>query len=319
MDISQNNNQETSSVREHNDESVEFEVSVIGLGAMGTIMAQALLRQGRRVAIWNRSPGKAAALVAAGAHLCESAEAALAASPATIFVLLDNQATREVLGMPGVMQALANRTIVDYTTNAQDEGLALQSLVNRAGGHYVKGMIVAYPRNVGRRESHSIHTGDPEAFERHRALLEGLAGHTTFLPWDEALAFATVLHAHAFAAMVAFFEAVGAGVHFGLPPSKTARLMLDTSRFFVADALEEAVRRLEAQDFAGDQARLDVHAQAFAHIAGALHAQGAWTPVFDALCQAVQRAAAMGYGDQDIVAVTRLFARECDTASAAGQ
>lgn len=63
--------------------------------------------------------------------------------------------------------------------------------------------------------------------------------------------------------------------------------MLDTSRFFVADALEEAVRRLEAQDFAGDQARLDVHAQAFAHIAGALHAQGAWTPVFDALCQAV--------------------------------
>ncbi|HGE6965017.1 TPA: NAD(P)-binding domain-containing protein [Pseudomonas aeruginosa] len=279
-------------MREHNDESVEFEVSVIGLGAMGTIMAQALLRQGRRVAIWNRSPGKAAALVAAGAHLCESAEAALAASPATI---------------------------VDYTTNARDEGLALQSLVNRAGGHYVKGMIVAYPRNVGRRESHSIHTGDPEAFERHRALLEGLAGHTTFLPWDEALAFATVLHAHAFAAMVAFFEAVGAGVHFGLPPSKTARLMLDTSRFFVADALEEAVRRLEAQDFAGDQARLDVHAQAFAHIAGALHAQGAWTPVFDALCQAVQRAAAMGYGDQDIVAVTRLFARECDTASAAGQ
>ncbi|MBE0991681.1 NAD(P)-dependent oxidoreductase, partial [Escherichia coli] len=47
--------------------------------------------------------------------------------------------------------------------------------------------------------------------------------------------------------------------------------------------------------------------------------QGAWTPVFDALCQAVQRAAAMGYGDQDIVAVTHLFARECDTASAAGQ
>ncbi|MFU3657487.1 NAD(P)-binding domain-containing protein, partial [Pseudomonas aeruginosa] len=166
-------------MREHNDESFEFEVSVIGLGAMGTIMAQALLRQGRRVAIWNRSPGKAAALVAAGAHLCESAEAALAASPATIFVLLDNQATHEVLGMPGVMQALANRTIVDYTTNARDEGLALQSLVNRAGGHYVKGMIVAYPRNVGRRESHSIHTGDPEAFERHRALLEGLAGHTT--------------------------------------------------------------------------------------------------------------------------------------------
>lgn len=132
-------------MREHSDESFEFDVSVIGLGAMGTIMAQVLLKQGKRVAIWNRSPGKAAALVAAGAHLCESVKAALSASPATIFVLLDNHATHEVLGMPGVARALAHRTIVDYTTNAQDEGLALQGLVNQAGGHYVKGMIVAYP------------------------------------------------------------------------------------------------------------------------------------------------------------------------------
>ncbi|HCJ7672764.1 NAD(P)-dependent oxidoreductase [Pseudomonas aeruginosa] len=297
---------------QNNDESFEFDVSVVGLGAMGTIMAHALLKQGKRVAVWNRSPAKAAALVAAGAHLCDSAEAALVASPATIFVLLDDHATHEVLGMPGVMHALANRTIVDYTTNAQDEGLALQGLVNRAGGHYVKGMIVAYPRNVGHRESHSIHTGDREAFEQHRALLERLAGHTVFLPWDEALAFATVLHAHAFAAIVAFFEAVGAGERFGLPVSKTARLLLDTSRFFVADALEEATRRLETQDFAGDQARLDVHAHAFAHIAQSLQVQGAWTPVFDAVCQVVQRAESMGYGDQDIVAATQVFACEKD-------
>jgi 3-hydroxyisobutyrate dehydrogenase-like beta-hydroxyacid dehydrogenase len=171
-------------------------------------------------------------------------------------------------------------------------------------------MIVAYPRNVGHRESHSIHTGDREAFEQHRSLLEGLAGHTVFLPWGEALAFASVLHAHAFAAMVAFFEAVGASERFGLSVSKTARLLLDTSRFFVADALEEAARRLEAQDFAGDQARLDVHVDAFAHIAQSLHAQGAWTPVFDAVCQVAQRAASMGYGNQDIAAITLSFAHD---------
>lgn len=302
---------------EHNDACSDFDVSVVGLGAMGTIMAQAFLKQGKRVAIWNRSPGKAAALVAAGAHLCDSAEAALSASPVAIFVLLDNHATHEVLGMPGVARALAKRTIADYTTNAKDEGLALQALINRAGGHYVKGAIVAYPRNVGHRESHCIHTGDREAFEQHRALLEVLAGHTVFLPWEQAFAFATVLHAHAFAAMVAFFEAVGASDRFGMPVSKTARLLLDTSRFFIADALEEAVRRLEARDFAGDQARLDVHAGAFAHIAQSMHAQSAWTPVFDAVCQVVQRAESMGYGEQDIVAATQVFTREHDTSKEA--
>lgn len=53
-----------------------------------------------------------------------------------------------------------------------------------------------------------------------------------------------------------------------------------------------------------------MHADAFAHIAQSLHAQGVWTPVFDAVCQVVQRAAAMGYGDQDIAATTKSFARE---------
>ncbi|AMK31161.1 TPA: NAD(P)-binding domain-containing protein [Pseudomonas aeruginosa] len=291
-----------------NDQRFDFDVSVVGLGAMGTIMAHAFLKQGKRVAVWNRSPGKAAALVAAGAQLCDSAHAALSASPVTVFVLLDDQATHGVLGMPGVMTALAGRTVVDYTTNGRDEGLALQALVNAAGGLYVKGMIVAYPRNVGHRQSHTLHTGDREGFEQHRALLEALAGQTMFLPWDEALAFATVLHAQAFATMVAFFEAVGASERFGLPVAKTARLLLDTSRFFISDALEEAVRRLEAQDFAGAQARLDVHVGAFAHIAQSLHAQGAWTPVFDAVCGVVQRAESMGYGDQDIVAATQVFA-----------
>ncbi|WP_371234675.1 NAD(P)-dependent oxidoreductase [Pseudomonas sp. QE6] len=277
---------------------------------MGTIMARAFLKQGKRVAIWNRSPGKAETLVAAGAHLCESAEAALAASPVAICVLLDGAALRQTLGADGVTHALANCTIVNFTTGSEEDDLALEELVTPAGGHYVKGMVVAYPRNVGHPESYCIYTGEREAFERHRELLEVLAGHALFLPWEEALAFATMLHAYSFAAMVAFYEAIGASQHFGVSQPKMARLLRDTSRFFVADALEDAVRRFEEQDFAGDQARLDVHASAFAVIAESMHAGGARTPVFDAVCQVVERAQSMGYGDQDIAAATKSFAPE---------
>ncbi|WP_116424786.1 NAD(P)-dependent oxidoreductase [Pseudomonas citronellolis] len=294
----------------NDDRSSGFDVSILGLGAMGTIMARAFLKQGKRVAIWNRSPGKAEALVAAGAHLCESAEAALAASPVAICVLLDGAALRQTLGADGVPHALANCTIVNFTTGSEEDDLALEELITPAGGHYVKGMVVAYPRNVGHPESYCIYTGEREAFERHRELIEVLAGNALFLPWGEALAFATMLHAYSFAAMVAFYEAVGASQHFGVSLPKMARLLRDTSRFFVADALEDAVRRFEEQDFAGDQARLDVHASAFAVIAESMHAGGARTPVFDAVCQVVERAQSMGYGDQDIAAATRSFAPE---------
>lgn len=294
----------------NDDRSSGFDVSILGLGAMGTIMARAFLKQGKRVAIWNRSPGKAEALVAAGAHLCESAEAALAASPVAICVLLDGAALRQTLGADGVTHALANCTIVNFTTGSEEDDLALEELITPTGGHYVKGMVVAYPRNVGHPESYCIYTGEREAFERHRELLEVLAGNALFLPWGEALAFATMLHAYSFAAMVAFYEAVGASQHFGVSLPKMARLLRDSSRFFVADALEDAVRRFEEQDFAGDQARLDVHASAFAVIAESMHAGGARTPVFDAVCQVVERAQSMGYGDQDIAAATKSFAPE---------
>jgi 3-hydroxyisobutyrate dehydrogenase-like beta-hydroxyacid dehydrogenase len=290
------------------DSSARFDVSVLGLGAMGTIMAQAFLRQGKRVAVWNRSADKADALVASGAHRCESAAAALEASPVAIVVLLDNDAAHALFSMPGMHQALADRTIVNYTTNSKEDSLELQELVHQAGGHYIKGFIVAYPRNVGHRESYCIHAGDHAAFERHRDLLEALAGHTVFLPWDEAFPFSVTLHAHLFAAMFTFYEAVAASGHLGMNLPKSAQLIADASRFFISDAIDDAARRVGSGNFASDQARLDVHASAFDYMAEALHEHGAQIPVFDAVCDVIRRAQAQGYGGQDIAAAVKALA-----------
>ena len=293
-----------------NDSSVRFDVSVIGLGAMGTIMARTFLRKGKRVAVWNRSADKADILVAEGAHRCETAAAALAASPVAIVVLLDNDAVHAMLSIPGVERALAQRTMVNYTTNSKENSIALQNLVHRAGGHYLKGVIVAYPRNVGHRESYCIHAGDHDAFERHRDLLQVLAGHTLFLPWDDALSLSTTLHTHLFAAMFTFYEAVAASSHLGMAAAEAARLISDISRFFIADAIADAVCRFGTDNFAGNQARLDVHLSAFDNMAGALHERGAAVPIFDTVRDLTRRAQFMGLGAQDISAAVKVFAPE---------
>ena len=44
-----------------------MDVTVLGLGMMGTTLAQLLLRAGHRVHVWNRTPAKAAALASVGA------------------------------------------------------------------------------------------------------------------------------------------------------------------------------------------------------------------------------------------------------------
>lgn len=289
------------------------EISVLGLGAMGARMAQALVDAGKRVAVWNRSPEKAAAIEAAGAVSCTTAEAALLASPIAILVLLDDQAVHEVLDSIDQTRVLAGRTFVNFTTNSKEESAALATMVGEAGGYYVKGVIVAYPRNIAHPESHAIYSGDADAVARFGDLLAIIAPNSNVLQLDEAYALSATLHVYAFAAMTAYLEAVAASERFGMAKSKMARLVQKASEFFVSEAIEEAANRLETGQFSGDQARLDVHASAFEYLAEAMHERGAPIPIFDAVCGTIRHAQAMGFGDEDISAVAKAYERGLGT------
>ena len=72
-------------------------VSVIGLGLMGSALAEALLNAGHEVTVWNRTAAKAEPLTAKGARAAASAAEALAASGVTIVCLTNHAATMEAL------------------------------------------------------------------------------------------------------------------------------------------------------------------------------------------------------------------------------
>ncbi|MES0161744.1 MULTISPECIES: NAD(P)-binding domain-containing protein [unclassified Mesorhizobium] len=74
------------------------DITVIGLGAMGTALAEAFLNQGHAVTVWNRSPAKAEALAAKGAIVAKSVEEAVRSSPLIVACLLVYDTVREVLG-----------------------------------------------------------------------------------------------------------------------------------------------------------------------------------------------------------------------------
>lgn len=52
----------------------KLNVSIIGLGQMGAALARAYLKKDARVAVWNRSTGKAMPLVEHGAELAQDIE-----------------------------------------------------------------------------------------------------------------------------------------------------------------------------------------------------------------------------------------------------
>lgn len=95
-------------------------VAFLGLGRMGTAMAGHLQATGREVVVWNRTPGRAAALLAAGAREAASVGEAVQGAQAVVLMLHGPPSVREVL--PDLVAgAPAGALLVNCTTVAPSD------------------------------------------------------------------------------------------------------------------------------------------------------------------------------------------------------
>jgi 3-hydroxyisobutyrate dehydrogenase len=93
-------------------------VGFAGLGTMGASMAANLARAGAPLAVWNRTPGKAAALLELGAQEAASPAALAAASDVVLVCVSDTPDVEAVLfGPDGVSQGIRpGSLVVDFST-----------------------------------------------------------------------------------------------------------------------------------------------------------------------------------------------------------
>ncbi len=82
-------------------------VTVLGMGNMGRAFAARAIETGHPTTVWNRTPGRAAALTASGAIEANTSRAAVAGADAVLVVLADDAAVLDVcLGDDGVLPSL---------------------------------------------------------------------------------------------------------------------------------------------------------------------------------------------------------------------
>jgi 3-hydroxyisobutyrate dehydrogenase len=88
-------------------------VAFIGLGIMGAGMARRLLGAGFPLTVWNRSPDKAATVVAEGARLAETPRAAAACGEIVLSMVADDAASRAVwMGEHGALLGAAPGSVL---------------------------------------------------------------------------------------------------------------------------------------------------------------------------------------------------------------
>ena len=108
----------------------------LGLGMMGFPMTRRLVSAGYDVTVWNRSSGKAAALVAAGARLAPQPRDVAATASILFTCLTDAAAVEEVVfGPDGLATATGSgKLVVDFSSIHPDAARAIAARLKLANG-----------------------------------------------------------------------------------------------------------------------------------------------------------------------------------------
>ena len=148
-------------------------VTVLGLGRMGAPIATAFLDAGYATTVWNRTAGKADALVARGAVRATTVAEAVEAGPLVIAPLLDHDAVRKTFGPATV--ALRGRTLVNLANSTPAHARELATWVDGLGAGYLDGAMMALPQTVATPDGFFLYSGSQEAFTTYRRELEVMA------------------------------------------------------------------------------------------------------------------------------------------------
>ena len=137
----------------------------IGLGNLGTAIAERLIHEGVALTVWNRTREKAASLAAQWAD----SPRVLAEQSDLIFLnLFDSAAVRAVLtGPDGILRGpVEGKVVVDTTTNHFSEVLEFHDLVRARGGSYLEAPVLGSVIPASQGMLTVLVSGDDEAYDR---------------------------------------------------------------------------------------------------------------------------------------------------------
>ncbi|MBA2675896.1 NAD(P)-binding domain-containing protein [Ramlibacter sp.] len=285
-----------------------MDITVMGLGMMGSTLARLLLRAGHRVTVFNRTPEKAAALQAQGAHVAPDAAAAVAAGSVVVASVSDSAAARDMLGAPEVQRHLAGKTIVQLSTGSPQDALDFEAWATQHGANFLCGAIQAAPAQMGLPDTPIIVSGSRAAFDAAKPALDVFGGNIEDLGTRASLASAMDLAtlSYVYGAILGLLQGACVAEAEGLPVERLGALVSNISATF-GPFLHHEAKVIASGDFKASESPLRISVDATERIAQ--HARGAGIhaglPMLAA--ELFRKASQAGWGDQEAAAVVKLM------------
>lgn len=281
-------------------------VTVIGLGAMGSALADAFLDRGLPTTVWNRSANKADPLIDKGATLAVTVADAVAASKLVIVCVLDYNVVNEILDTLG--DVVSDRVLVNLTngTPAQARQIATRTAKLKAG--YLDGGIMAVPQMMARPEAILLYSGSQKAFESYQREL-GILGTSTYLGADPGLApiYDLALLSGMYGMFAGFLHATALVSTENIRATEFVSLLAPWLNGMI-EALPKLAEHVDTGDYTKDVAsNLGMQAVGYANIVEASKAQGISVDLLAPMQTLIDQRIADGHRADDISSLIELI------------
>ena len=159
-----------------------MKVGFIGLGRMGSGMAANLLKAGHEVTVYNRTPGRAAALAAQGARVAVNVAEACD-GPAVMTMLANDQAVEDVMFRDGgVLEALPQGAIhVSSSTISIHLAERLTIAHRELGGRFLSAPVFGRPDVAAAGQLAVVAAGHADAADDAAPLLDAIGRMTSIV------------------------------------------------------------------------------------------------------------------------------------------
>jgi 3-hydroxyisobutyrate dehydrogenase-like beta-hydroxyacid dehydrogenase len=282
------------------------DVSVVGLGAMGSALARALLRDGHRVTVWNRTGAKAEPLVRKGARQATELVSAITASPVVVVCVDNYQVTREILSTREVRPSLSGRALVQLSTGTPEEARSGERWARESGAEYLDGAILAYPDQMGTPDATVLLAGVETTFRRCEPMLRSLAGGLTYV--GEQVGAASALDC----AVLSFLVGALLGAIHGARVCEVEGLRVDRLGAMVADLVpvigsevRHLTERIQAERYDGTQAALRTYSAAAARLVQQAGDSGIDSRFPEYAAATLEQGMSARLGDEDLAALIK--------------
>ena len=283
--------------------SEEKSISVVGLGNMGSALADALLSNGFSIAVWNRTVSKATPLIERGATLAQNVAEVAGMSDVMIICVAEHSVIKLLLYNDGVAEAMHGKCLMQLGVVTAEEAHETANWAQAHGIDYLEGSILGLPISIAAGEATIVCSGSREQYDEQKPILE-VFGSTHHLSDSigAAYQFDKMMYPFGCGAYLGFIQGAAMAKASGYSIETYTNILLEWMKP-LPGKLENFGSLIRNEDFTAHQASLAVWVDVYEKSLGVCQSLEVDDSLPNAHMAMLRKGIADGYGEEEIIAI----------------